>query len=570
MSADDYSQSLPGKPGSGKSTLMKYLFRNERLFARLENWSGDSPGILTGFFLWNCGTNLQKSPVGLLRSLLYETLQDMIHGPLEEDPVILQKLFSDRWNQFRSYGGGMQSFTFSQLETAFELLVSDASNKFLLMIDGLDELEGTSTELIDLILRTVQRANVKICLSSRDTSIFRTAFNNRPTLTLEEWTRKATLSYVLRTFDENDTMFNMASEESDGTAERAIVNTIVDKSSGVFLWVTLATDFLVQSTSELDDVSLIRMRVDALPSDLEALLSHILDSLEMRDREQSSHLFRLVDAHGYPGLLPLCFANDTDTKSSLTVEVRPLNHSELLPRIESLRNLLKFKCKGFLTMFEAVPPDEASSDAANLTNFKVNYKHRCIRDFMRSKSSQSLTRQAIGFESFNTDEHWANATLWTLKTLPPKEDNMPIWDHVADCVEYALRLEDADKKVRLTYLEEVAHVIRSHKDLPVMDFPRGPAVESFLDLAIWLNLFGYIAIIAKRVERREVRHAFEYRRQMRKRLLFGGEEKCLGGRKMLKEVYMRPAPELDSLLEYYTKVVRIGTPKPSVEIPNWV
>jgi hypothetical protein len=65
---------ITGKPGSGKSTLMKYLFCNIRSIDHLRRWSNGEELVVAGFFLWNSGGDLQKTQNGLLRSLLHQCL----------------------------------------------------------------------------------------------------------------------------------------------------------------------------------------------------------------------------------------------------------------------------------------------------------------------------------------------------------------------------------------------------------------------------------------------------------------------------------------------------------------
>lgn len=65
---------INGKAGSGKSTLMKYIYDHHRTREMLLSWSEAAPVVIAGFFFWNSGTSLQKSQVGLLRSLLHEIL----------------------------------------------------------------------------------------------------------------------------------------------------------------------------------------------------------------------------------------------------------------------------------------------------------------------------------------------------------------------------------------------------------------------------------------------------------------------------------------------------------------
>lgn len=567
-----------GKPGSGKSTLMKYLFRNEELFPYLEKWSGHSPGILTGFFLWNCGTNLQKTTIGLLRTLIYEALQDMIFGPLEEDPRIVQHIFGERWKQFSSFGGGVHSFSLSELRTAFDLLLSDTSKKFLLMIDGLDELDDDPTNALTVLISASNRENVKVCISSRPSVIYQATFKDWPSLQLDKWTNRGILQYVLYAFDQNDTMFNIPSEQSDGTEERYVVNTLVEKSSGVFLWASLATDFLIQSTKETDDVATIKRRVNALPGELEALLIYMFDNLEAQSFVQAARLFRLVDAHGYPSLLPLCSAMDNDTRSAMEAETRVLTTGEVLTHAERMRNILVFKCKNLLSIFEAVPTEEKrnSVEIADLVHYKVNYAHRCIRDFIRTYEMRSRIAEATNYEEFVEDEYWANAHLWTLKTLQLQDGKLNIWNPLADCIEHALRLEAKDNRVRLTYLDEVNatladYLVNPETPITIMDLPTGAVVNSFGDIAVLLNLTNYLTIKARSADKKDLKHAMDYARDVRRRLAVGGADKLFNNRNKLKESYENVDPDLVSLLEYHTKSsLKLGSPRITKDLPEWV
>lgn len=557
---------------------MKYLFRNEELFPFLERWSGHSPGILTGFFLWNCGTDLQKTTIGLLRTLLYEALQDMIYGPLDEDPRVIQRIFAERWKQFCSFGGGVETFSLSELRTAFDLLLSDTSKKFLLMIDGLDELDDDPTNALTVLISASNRENVKVCISSRPSVIYQATFKDWPSLQLDKWSDQGILQYVLYAFDQNDTMFNIPAEQSDGTEERYIVNTIVKKSCGVFLWASLATEFLIQSTQESDDVSTIKWRVNALPSDLEALLIYMFDNLDAQHFAQAARLFRLVDAHGYPSLLPLASAMDADTRSGIEAEIAPLSVGEVLSRAERMRNILVFKCKNLLSIFEAIPTEEKrnSVEVADLAHYKVNYAHRCIRDFIRTYEMRSRIAEATTYEDFSEDEHWANGHLWTLKTLQPRDGKLPIWDALADCIEHALRLESKDNRVRLTYLDEVnatlaEHLVNPDTPVTIMDLPPGATVNSFGDIAVWLNLTNYLTIKARSADKKDLRHAMDYAKDVRKRLVAGGAETFIGKRGMLKEAYETVDPELISLLEAHTKSsLKLASPRITKDMPEWV
>ncbi len=66
---------VSGKPGSGKSTLMKYIVGEPRTAQYLSEWKQTTDLIVVTFFFKNFGTDLQKSATGLLRSLIWQITQ---------------------------------------------------------------------------------------------------------------------------------------------------------------------------------------------------------------------------------------------------------------------------------------------------------------------------------------------------------------------------------------------------------------------------------------------------------------------------------------------------------------
>lgn len=105
---------MPGKAGSGKSTLMKLLATDDGTLDSLRRWGAGDRLLVFSFYFWNSGTPLQKSLEGLFRSILLQALQ--------ECPELGEKLFPDRferhvqWDQFP---------TMHQLKRAFAYLTAE-------------------------------------------------------------------------------------------------------------------------------------------------------------------------------------------------------------------------------------------------------------------------------------------------------------------------------------------------------------------------------------------------------------------------------------------------------------
>lgn len=61
---------ISGKPGSGKSTLMRFLEEKFNVQEHMLPWAQGCSVIRASYFSWSPGNVLQKSLAGLLRSLL--------------------------------------------------------------------------------------------------------------------------------------------------------------------------------------------------------------------------------------------------------------------------------------------------------------------------------------------------------------------------------------------------------------------------------------------------------------------------------------------------------------------
>ena len=76
LRASSGSYWISGRAGSGKSTLMKYLYQHKKTLAALKTWAGEKQLVTARFFFWHAGTEMQKSQKGLLQTLLFHILKE--------------------------------------------------------------------------------------------------------------------------------------------------------------------------------------------------------------------------------------------------------------------------------------------------------------------------------------------------------------------------------------------------------------------------------------------------------------------------------------------------------------
>ncbi|KAL1860711.1 hypothetical protein Daus18300_009054 [Diaporthe australafricana] len=273
---------LRGKAGSGKSTLMKYLYQDERTTSHLLKWSERRRLIIPGFFLWYLGTSLQKSQAGLIRALLYSIFQQW--------PPLIMDLMPEVFVPYAREG------VVSQDEPAIDTLwiwfrkLREVRSQvsFCIFIDGLDEYVGDHSAMAEVFLEMVNTCPfIKFVVSSRPINSCVDAFQDSPTLRLENLNRTD-----IRTYTEDKLGPKIDIYRRGSCTE--LTEEIVIKSNGVFLWVHLVVRSLLQGLRDGDTISELASRLHDLPSDLEQLYVHMLDRIPTAYQTQASLIFHLL------------------------------------------------------------------------------------------------------------------------------------------------------------------------------------------------------------------------------------------------------------------------------------
>jgi energy-coupling factor transporter ATP-binding protein EcfA2 len=281
---------ITGKPGSGKSTLMKYLLGHQRVASHLRVYAGDAPLLMAGFCAWNPGTEAQHSREGLLRTLLYHCLS----GQPELIPLVSPR----RWAFFHFLGPGIPSqaprWTTVELQESFEKLVALNGKLFrlALFIDGLDEFAGDHGDLIRWIKDTVSQHHVKFCVSSRPWNVFSDAFQQEPSLTMQDLTSRDIQAFIHTNFSESQAFQDLRGlfpEQAD-----AILGEIHTKSAGVFLWVTLVVKTLLEMLVDNPSLPELQNTLTSLPSDINSLYDRIFSSIPVEKQSNMSKVFQLA------------------------------------------------------------------------------------------------------------------------------------------------------------------------------------------------------------------------------------------------------------------------------------
>jgi ankyrin repeat protein len=332
---------IKGKPGAGKSTLMKFLLGELR--NRIHKAKNDE--ILISFFFNARGSDLEKTTTGLYRSLLLQLLEARPNLRCVLDKIRL----GHQW-------------TIESLKTLFEEAVLELGDTPLVcLIDALDECEEKQIRdmvsyLSDLGLTG---SRLYVCFASR----------HYPHITI-----KTGLSIVLedQIGHSNDiaTYLDSALHIRHNNVGEKIRRKLQEKASGVFMWVVLVVDIVNKDYDAGREHTLLR-RIHELPDDLHDLFLDILTR----------------DGHSTQGLL-LCiqwvlFAHEPLTPKQLYFAVlsglEPHNlvycHSDDISE-DTVKKYILDNSKGL-------------AQSTNSYHPTIQFIHESVRDFFLKEDSLS-------------------------------------------------------------------------------------------------------------------------------------------------------------------------------------
>lgn len=244
---------VSGKPGSGKSTLMKFIENDRRTKKALNTWHPQCNII--SHYLWKAGTGDQHSLRGLLCSLLHQLLAN-------ERPVTIQFLAQiPSLNHKRV----MTDWDIHDLIELMFQVFGSSSCAHLVLLDGLDEIaepHGGINKLFRLLDRVVAADRVKLCVSSRPEQSFAGRFASSPSTRMQDLTKSDIRKYT------TDFLKELQLDPGNELHEK-IREQISDKAEGVFIWVYVVLQSvksgIEQFSESWDDI---HDRIVILPADL--------------------------------------------------------------------------------------------------------------------------------------------------------------------------------------------------------------------------------------------------------------------------------------------------------------
>lgn len=294
-----------GKPGSGKSTLMKFLCEQDETRDHLQEWaSADGKELIfCTFFFWRITTIAeQKTLKGLIRSLLYSVISQV--------PSLSRRIFPKQWDvkKGNSHRDLRVELGDREISDAFEALMKDTAifDEFRLcfFIDGLDEFEqnidlqsDTHASLATKLQKwaTGSGSHVKMCVSSRPLVEFTRTFPVSQQITLQRLTENDIHTLVTNRLENNERFAELRKRSEDENSRcDALAEKILGDAKGVFLWVVLVLNELEQALANGDSLEILEKIVATAHQELRVFIKTILESIPKRYRQGSYYLLAVV------------------------------------------------------------------------------------------------------------------------------------------------------------------------------------------------------------------------------------------------------------------------------------
>lgn len=353
---------IKGHPGVGKSTLMKHVLKSTSMIKEKNT-------IIISFFFHGRGTSLQKTPLGLFRSLLHQ-LALRYSSVLRE----INDVFSTNCKTQGQYGTKWE-WNQNELQELFTSQVEEATKTHTvrIYIDALDECgEDVTIHLIDIFQDLAIASS--ICFSCR----------YYPLIALENG-----LEVSVEANNANDIRLYMNNLLGEMKSLTEIRNQIIEKASGNFQWVKIVARIVIDWRRKGFSLKAIQRKTTSIPDELSQLYKELLSGIDEWEKSESLHLMQWICYALRPlSVTELRFAMAVDVNTTCLSISECQELEQYVTTDEDMEKRVRHLSTG---LAEVIWRNDKST---------VQLIHQSVSDFFHDKE---------GFQLLNLSQDWAPA-----------------------------------------------------------------------------------------------------------------------------------------------------------------
>lgn len=270
---------ISGNPGAGKSTLLKYA---------LKKTSRDEPLVKSkvlflSFFFHARGSELQKTPLGFFRSILYQIL--------DQAPSALSNLVEHFKKNCETKGSPVEKWNWHEAELR-DFFISSLSTilterSLRIFVDALDECGDTAAR------KLVEDFRILLALPSTEpNSTFTICFTCRHYPLIEF--RHGAKVYVEKENNQDIATYIRERLTDDDPKTSEIRNIILQRASGIFQWARIVVERVKVLRLNGEVMKTIKEEIERIPQDLNKLYRELLENVSQEERPRVLKLIQWV------------------------------------------------------------------------------------------------------------------------------------------------------------------------------------------------------------------------------------------------------------------------------------
>ena len=402
---------IQGNPGSGKSTLMK------KVYSHIQTLSRDPTSIIAAFYFNARGSETEKSPAGLLRTLLHTLFQQiralraMVMGMYHQKVEVLNSSWEWQFHELKAM--------LSSIVTVSVL----GQRNLILCIDALDECDLIGAKSVIQFFESLASSSIRektkfnVCISSRYWPQFtiQHCFKTR----IERMNHGDIMRYIRQQMETVQAVVHQSNELA------GLGTKLEKKANGTFLWVVLVLQDLLIGYENGATLGEIDRILDTIPSDLENFYRHQIQNTKHDDVHQMLRMLQCVfysmDTLSLTELrYLLAFGEEKFSSYSDWAQ-----HSEYVASEQQMAKRIREKSKGLIEIAE-LPEVLDAFKRKKERKIIVQFIHQSVKDFLSKNGFKTLRGREMMTDAASGHEFMKTACFNYLNITDVR--NIPVLD----------------------------------------------------------------------------------------------------------------------------------------------